>query len=77
MNKRLETIIISALIGAVVGALTVFGVISSWVKDGEIKSEYLEKIKRICPHRRRDLSGGISPIGSSLFKFSAIRHEII
>ncbi len=27
---------------------TVFGVSSSWVKDGEIKEEYLDKIKKLC-----------------------------
>ncbi len=27
---------------------TVFGVVSSWVADGEIKEEYLEKIKKLC-----------------------------
>ena len=27
---------------------TVFGVNSSWVKEGQIKEEYLEKIKKIC-----------------------------
>lgn len=27
---------------------TVFGVISSWVGEGQIKEEYLEKIKKIC-----------------------------
>ncbi|KKR11663.1 MAG: hypothetical protein UT39_C0004G0022 [Candidatus Woesebacteria bacterium GW2011_GWA1_39_21] len=27
---------------------TVFGVVSSWVEDGEIKAEYLSKIKRVC-----------------------------
>ncbi len=36
---------------------TVFGVCSSWVEDGQIKSDYLEKIKTLCS----ELS--LSPIG--------------
>lgn len=36
---------------------TVFGVPTSWVKEGEIKEEYLEKIKKVCT----DLS--LSPVG--------------
>jgi hypothetical protein len=36
---------------------TVFGVVSSWVKGGEIKEEYLEKIKDIC----KELS--LKPVG--------------
>lgn len=36
---------------------TVFGVIPSWVVEGQIKEEYLEKIKKICS----DLS--LTPIG--------------
>lgn len=36
---------------------TVFGVPSSWVKEGEITSEYLDKIKRLCT----DLS--LTPVG--------------
>lgn len=27
---------------------TVFGVVSSWVKEGEIKEEYIKKVKKIC-----------------------------
>jgi len=27
---------------------TVFGVVSSWVEEGEIKEEYIEKVKKIC-----------------------------
>jgi hypothetical protein len=27
---------------------TVFGVVSSWVEEGEIKEDYIEKIKKIC-----------------------------
>lgn len=27
---------------------TVFGVVSSWVKEGEIKEEYISKVKKIC-----------------------------
>ncbi len=36
---------------------TVFGVTSSWVKDGEIAEEYLSKIKKLCT----DLS--LTPVG--------------
>ncbi|MEK7550628.1 MAG: hypothetical protein AAB535_02485 [Patescibacteria group bacterium] len=36
---------------------TVFGVSSNWIKDGEIGSEYLEKIKKVC----EDLS--LTPTG--------------
>ncbi len=27
---------------------TVFGVVSSWVENGEIKEEYIEMVKKIC-----------------------------
>src|SRR6185369_12195469 len=55
----------TALAGAIQGfpegidepSKTVFGVISSWVSDGQIKDEHLEKIKRVCS----DLS--LTPIG--------------
>ncbi len=55
----------TALAGAIAGfpegvdepSKTVFGVISTWVSEGQIKDEYLEKIKRICS----DLS--LTPIG--------------
>ena len=46
----------TALAGAIQGfpegidepSKTVFGVLSSWVTEGQIKDEYLEKIKRVC-----------------------------
>lgn len=55
----------TALAGAIAGfpegieepSKTVFGVISPWVSEGQIKDEQLEKIKRICS----DLS--LTPIG--------------
>jgi hypothetical protein len=55
----------TALAGAIAGfpegleepSKTVFGVISTWVTEGQIKDEYLERIKRICS----DLS--LTPIG--------------
>ena len=56
MNKRLETIIISALIGAVVGALTVFGVISYQKPSQEdlIKEFYdVENAVYVSPHGLR------------------------
>jgi hypothetical protein len=36
---------------------TVFGVPSSWVSDGQIKEEYLEKIKNICSELSLEPSG--------------------
>jgi hypothetical protein len=36
---------------------TVFGVPSSWVADGQIKDEYLDKIKKICGELSLDPSG--------------------
>lgn len=55
----------TALAGAIAGypegqdepSKTVFGVISTWVSEGQIKDEYLDRIKRICS----DLS--LTPIG--------------
>jgi hypothetical protein len=55
----------TALAGAIQGfpegidepSKTVFGVLSSWVSEGQIKDEHLEKIKRVCS----DLS--LTPIG--------------
>ena len=40
-------------------AKTVFGVSSHWVENGEIKSQYLEKIKKICKELSLEPSGFI------------------
>lgn len=39
---------------------TVFGVSSSWVEDGQIKKEYLEKLKKVCSDLSLEPTGFVS-----------------